>query len=254
MPVKKVPLIVGNWKMNKTPVEARLLAQAMVRDLADVDGVDVVICPPFTALPVVAEVIRNTNIMLGAQNMHYEKTGAYTGEVSPLFLKELGCAYVLLGHSERRQQFGETDEVVSRKLKAALDAGLAPIVCLGETLAERKKGDAFRRLKEQFRQSVVTVVKEFDTITIAYEPVWAIGTGLNAEPEQAAEAHQFLRGLADEEYGELWTHNLRILYGGSVTAANIDKLMAQPQIDGVLVGGASLKSDFVRIVRFQTPA
>jgi triosephosphate isomerase len=252
--MKKVPLIVGNWKMNRTRAEARLLAQAMIQDLAAEDSAEVVICPPFTALSVVGEVISGTNVMLGAQNMHHEKSGAFTGEVSPLFLKELGCAYVLLGHSERRQHFGETDALIARKLKSALETGLAPIVCLGETLAERQAGRTFPRLEEQFLNSIRPVVNAFDSITIAYEPVWAIGTGRNARPEQAAEVHHFLRDLADREYGELWTRNLRIIYGGSVTAANIDELMARPLIDGVLVGGASLKSDFVRIVKFQTPA
>jgi triosephosphate isomerase len=244
-------MVVGNWKMNKTPAEARVLAQSLAEDIGRVDGVEVVLCPPFTALSVVGEVVRNTNIKLGAQNMHFEKSGAFTGEVSGVFLKELGCAYVILGHSERRQLFGETDEMVRRKLRTALELQLIPIVCLGETREEREAGQTFERLTTQFEQSVAQAGSGSDVMVIAYEPIWAIGTGQNATPAQAAEVHRHIRNLAAREFGEGWAAALRILYGGSVTPENIDQLMAEKEIDGVLVGGASLKPSFARIVRFQ---
>jgi triosephosphate isomerase len=250
----RVPLIVGNWKMNETRAEARLLAQSCARNFGSVTSAEVVICPPFTALSVVAEVFRDSNILLGAQNMHYEQSGAFTGEVSGRFLKELGCSYVILGHSERRKHFGESDAIVSRKVKTALEVGLTPIVCVGETLAERDAGQTFDRLRAQFAESVASVVQKENVVVLAYEPVWAIGTGKNATAQQAAEVHQFLRSLAAERYGQAWAETLRVLYGGSVTAQNARELMQEPQIDGVLVGGASLSPDFARIVQSQSPA
>lgn len=248
----RLPLVVANWKMNKTRAEARLLAQGLALELGELETVEIVLCPPFTALSVVGEAIQGSNLELGAQNMHYEESGAFTGEIAPRFLVELGVSYVILGHSERRQLFGETDELVQRKVRAALKAGFTPIVCVGETGAERDAGQTFDQLRRQFQESIVPAVTEQDLITVAYEPVWAIGTGRTATPEQAGEVHRFLRGLAEEQYGPAWAGNLRILYGGSVTADNINQLMAVSEINGVLVGGASLKSSFSRIAQFRT--
>lgn len=247
--------------MNKTPDEARKLATELKLGLADVAApsgrdfvkdVDIALCPPFTALPIVAEVIRGSNIKLGAQNMHWEIQGAYTGEISGVFLKEIGCEYVIIGHSERRQYFFETDEIVNKKLKTALKLGLKPILCVGETLAEREQGKTFDVIKKQLAGAFQGIKAETE-IVIAYEPVWAIGTGKTATPKQAAEVHKFIRDwLARQTQSE--KENLRILYGGSVTPENIDELMAEPEINGVLVGGASLKSDsFIKIVLASQP-
>ena len=184
--------------------------------------------------------------------MHYEKSGAFTGEVSPLFLKELGCSYVILGHSERRQFFSETDDLVCRKLRAALEFGLSPIVCLGESAAVRDAGRTMQVIEAQFQGSILPNFPDCPGLTIAYEPIWAIGTGRTAQPEQAAEVHRFLRELALRHAGPACADGLRIIYGGSVTPENVDRLMAEPEIDGVLVGGASLNPDgFARICRFE---
>jgi triosephosphate isomerase len=238
--------------MNRTPAEARILAEELVRRLKDVISAEIVVCPPFTALPLVADALQDSSILLGAQNMHYEKSGAFTGEISPVFLKELGCSYVLLGHSERRQLFGETDELVSRKLRAALQYGLSPIVCLGETAAVREAGRTRDVIEAQFNDSIRPVLRDCAALTIAYEPVWAIGTGNTASPEQAAEAHAFIRELVARAARSECAQGLRIVYGGSVTPENIDRLMQESEIDGVLVGGASLNPDhFSRICRFE---
>jgi triosephosphate isomerase len=251
----KTPLVVGNWKMNRTLAEARVLAEALVLRLKGVERVEIAVCPPFTALPQVADTLRGSNILLGAQNMHFEMSGAFTGEISPLFLKELGCAYVILGHSERRQLFGETDELVSRKLRAAIEHGLSPIVCVGESLAVHEAGRTRDVIESQFRSSILPVLAECPALTIAYEPIWAIGTGHTAQPGQAAEVHSHLRELAARHAGSERAAALRVIYGGSVTPGNIDGLMAQPEIDGVLVGGASLDPDsFARICRFEPAA
>jgi triosephosphate isomerase len=251
----KAPLIVGNWKMNRTPAEARVLAEGLVRRLGATASVEVVVCPPFTALSLVADALQDSDILLGAQNMHYEKAGAFTGEISPVFLKELGCSYVILGHSERRQLFGETDDLVCRKLRAALQHGLSPIVCVGETAATREAGRTVEVIEAQFQGSIRPVLGDSHALTIAYEPIWAIGTGKTAEPQQAAEVHRLIRELVARHAGPDLAAAVRIIYGGSVTPENIDRLMAQTEIDGVLVGGASLNPDaFVRICRFETPA
>jgi triosephosphate isomerase len=247
----KTPLIVGNWKMNRTPTEARILAEELARRLRDVTSAEIVVCPPFTDLTLVADALQDSNILLGAQNMHYEESGAFTGEISPVFLKELGCSHVLLGHSERRQLFGETDELVGRKLRAALQHDLSPIVCLGETSAVREAGRTREVIEFQFNGSLRPVLKDCTAMTIAYEPIWAIGTGNTASPKQAAEVHGFIRELVAREAGPEFAHGLRIIYGGSVTPDNIDRLLQESEIDGVLVGGASLNPDsFARICRF----
>jgi len=251
----KPPLIVGNWKMNRTPAEARVLAEALVRRLGGDIPAEVVICPPFTALSVVADALQDSDLLLGAQNMHYAKSGAFTGEISPVFLKELGCSYVILGHSERRQFFGETDDLVCRKLRAAREFGLAPIVCLGESAAVHDAGHTMQVIEAQFQGSILPTFPDCPGLTIAYEPIWAIGTGRTAQPEQVAEVHRFLRELAARHAGPACTDGLRIIYGGSVTPENVDRLMANPEIDGVLVGGASLNPDsFARICRFELAA
>lgn len=249
----RVPLIAGNWKMYRTTADAVALVERLKGLLGHSDGVDVVVCPPFTALPAVARVLGGSRIGLGAQNMHWAKEGAYTGEVSPAMLTDLGCRYVILGHSERRQYFGETDLDVNRKLKAALEYGLVPIVCVGETLAEREDGRTIHVVGGQLQGGLSGVPREAGTgIAVAYEPVWAIGTGHAATQEQAEEVHTFIRTRLTDLWGERVATAIRIVYGGSVKPDNIDALMAGPDMDGALVGGASLQADtFARIVQFK---
>lgn len=245
------PLIAGNWKMNKTPAEAGELTQALLREIGEVHQVDRVICPPFVDLGVVASLLTGTDLGLGAQNMHFAESGAYTGEVSAPMLVSL-VEYVILGHSERRQYFGETDETVNKKLKAALKHGLTPIVCVGETLAENEAGLTGEVITRQVRAAYHEIRAPIEPETIiAYEPIWAIGTGRAATAEGANHViATYIREVMAELYGRPAADNLRILYGGSVTAANAAELMAQPDIDGALVGGASLKApDFGAIVR-----
>lgn len=242
------PFIAANWKMNKTIPEARDFMDAFIPSVAGIDDRDIVIAPPFTALHSVAGLIRNTNIRLSAQNVFYEERGAFTGEVSPLMLKDIGCHYVIIGHSERRQYFCEDDGIVNKKIKAAERQGIGVIFCIGETLKEREEGLTFDVLERQIREGLKDV--DLSGVVIAYEPVWAIGTGRTATPEQAQEAHAFIRTklAAISEIAD----SVRILYGGSVTPENIDTLMACPDVDGALVGGASLKPDsFERIVKFK---
>lgn len=247
------PLIAGNWKMYQTTAQAVALVKHLQALLTDTGEVEVVVCPPFTALPAVAEALQSSRIGLGAQNMHWEREGAYTGEVSPAMLTDLGCRYVILGHSERRQHCGETDLHVNRKLRAALQHHLTPILCVGETLAEREAGRTLQVVEGHLRGGLSGVPPQAgEGIAVAYEPVWAIGTGHTATPEQAATVHAFIRKRLAELWGEGAAMAIRILYGGSVKPDHIDALMAKPEIDGVLVGGASLKADaFARIVRFQ---
>jgi triosephosphate isomerase (TIM) len=249
----RVPLIAGNWKMYQTTADAVALVERLKGLLGRSDRVEVVVCPPFTALPAVARVLEGSRIGLGAQNMHWETEGAYTGEVSPAMLTDLGCRYVILGHSERRQYFGETDLHVNRKLKAALEYGLVPIVCVGETLAERENGRTIHVVDGQLQGGLSGVPPKAGAgIAVAYEPVWAIGTGHAATQEQAEEVHTFIRTRLTELWGETVATAVRIVYGGSVKPDNIDALMAGPDIDGALVGGASLKADaFARIVQFE---
>jgi len=246
------PIIAGNWKMFKTTGEARDLVRQLKGALADVDAVEIVVGPPFTALDTVSEELKGANISVAGQNMYWEESGAYTGEVSPLMLKDIGCTHVIIGHSERRQFFNETDATVNKKVKAALKAGLTPIACVGETLEERESGATMEIVGRQIRDGLEDLApQEMAKIVIAYEPVWAIGTGKTATPQQAEEVHHQIRSIIAQRADSV-AQNIRILYGGSVKPDNVDELMAQPDIDGALVGGASLQADsFVRIVRFK---
>jgi triosephosphate isomerase (TIM) len=245
-------VIAGNWKMYKTAAETRAFFQAFEPLVAASKHCDIVVAPPFTALAAAVESARGSSIAIAAQNMHWEREGAFTGEISARMLIEIGCRAVIIGHSERRQFFGETDESVHRKTKAALEAGLTPIVCVGELLSEREGNLTEAVLKRQFEGGLTALTAaEFSRILIAYEPVWAIGTGRTATPEIAAEAHRYLRGLAAARFTSEQASALRILYGGSVKPENIKGLMAQDEIDGALVGGASLDpKSFAAIVNF----
>ena len=244
-------IIAGNWKMNKTVAEALALVDDLKIDLANVKEVDIVVCPPFTALSEVAKAIRDSNIRLGAQNMSEHNAGAYTGEIAAEMLKEFSVRYVILGHSERRQYQKESDELISKKARAAHAASLQPIVCVGETLSEREAGQTEKVLETQVRGSLAGLSKEQMTETIvAYEPVWAIGTGKTATTAQAQEAHAFIRGLLVKMFDETTARRVRIQYGGSVKPSNARELMSQPDVDGALVGGASLEAkSFIDIVR-----
>ncbi|MDD5109075.1 MAG: triose-phosphate isomerase [Candidatus Omnitrophica bacterium] len=239
-------IIAGNWKMYKTINESINLANGLKRELFKLDfaKVDVVLCPVFTALNEVAEVLNETDIQLGAQDIYWQDEGAFTGEVSGLMLKDAGCQYVIIGHSERRQFFGETNETVNKKIKASLKHGLAPIVCVGENLQERESNNTFKVIKDHIENGLVDInVDDMLKIVIAYEPVWAIGTGKTATGQQAQEAHKFIRDLLKKIYGEEVASQVRIQYGGSVKPENIVELMGKPDVDGALVGGASLKTD-----------
>lgn len=243
------PFLAANWKMNKTVPEAMDFAGGFAREVSGVPDADIVLAPPFTALEAVAREIKGTNVMLSAQNVFYEEKGAYTGEISPVMLKDIGCGFVIIGHSERRQYFGETDETANKRVKAALKAGLKVIFCIGETLSERNSGNTFDVLRRQATGGLKDV--DLSGIVMAYEPVWAIGTGVTATPEQAEEAHGKIRDELMAIYGPA-ADQVRILYGGSVTPENVDTLMACPNVDGALVGGASLKVEsFVKIVKFK---
>ena len=246
------PVIAGNWKMYKTQAETFTFFQAFRPLVATSQHCDIIVSPPFTALAAALEAARDTAIGIAAQNVHWEREGAFTGEVSAQMLLELGCRGVIIGHSERRQYFAETDESVNRKTKAALEAGLTPVVCIGETLSEREGDRTLSVLKRQFEEGVASLTAaQFSRILIAYEPVWAIGTGRTATPELAADAHRYIRELAASRFTSELASRLRILYGGSVKPGNISDLMAQVDIDGALVGGASLDpQSFAKIVNF----
>ncbi len=248
---RRVPFVAGNWKMHLARAEARELAGKIAAAGRELRAATVVLIPPFTALGAVGEAVAGTDIGLGAQNLHWEDRGAFTGEVSGPMLKDAGCAYVLVGHSERRQLFGETDESVGRKLQAALKSGLTPIVCLGEVLEERDSGRTLERIDDQLAKGPGTLARdEIERVVWAYEPVWAIGTGRTATPEQAEEVHAHLRRRLEEGYGKATASCAIILYGGSVKPANAFPLFREKDIDGFLVGGASLDADgFVGIVR-----
>ena len=253
--MSRTPLIAGNWKMNLTHLEAIKLVQQLSYELAesDTDRVEVVLCPPFTALRTVQTLIESDRLPfgLGAQDMHHEKEGAYTGEISPLMLKSLRVRYVILGHSERRQLFGESDDGVNRKVKAALANGLVPIVCCGEDEREREQGVTERKVSTQVRAGFQGVsAEQVRAATIAYEPIWAIGTGRTATPADAQATIHFIRATLAETAGDEIAASVRILYGGSVKAGNAGALLDQPDIDGALVGGASLEaSEFASIVK-----
>jgi triosephosphate isomerase len=244
----RVPVIAGNWKMYKTAHEAADVIRALRGLVADVTGMEVVVCPPFTAVAAAMEAASGSGIAIGAQDCHWEKEGAFTGEVAVPMLADLGCRYVIVGHSERRQFFGETDATVDKKIGAVLAHGLTCLGCLGETLQERVAGQTFQVLERQLRGGFARHLGS-PHLAIAYEPVWAIGTGRTATPAQAQEAHAFLRGLVKEIAGPEAAACIRILYGGSVKPDNIAALMAQPDVDGGLVGGASLDAgSFARII------
>ena len=244
----RLPMIAGNWKMNTTVSEAIELVNQMRRRLDEIANVDKVICPPFVSLVAVRELIKGSSIKLGAQNIYFEEKGAYTGEVSPLMLADL-CEFVIIGHSERRQYFNESGEIVNKKIRAALKAGLKPILCIGERLEENEAGRTKEVLTEQLRSSLAEI-DYLGGLIIAYEPVWAIGTGRAATGKQANETIGFIRQTISQKYGKRIAQDLRILYGGSVTAANTDEFINQSDIDGALVGGASLKAnEFLGIVK-----
>ena len=250
----RLPLIAGNWKMHKTSAETAELLSALVARLpATLSDREVVVAPPFTALEAAARTLHGSPIRLSAQNLHAETHGAFTGEVSGPMLKAVGCQYVIIGHSERRQYYGETDEQIAQKVKAAQRDGLTPIICVGETLAERERGDMFTVISRQIRAGLAgQTAQAIATLVLAYEPIWAIGTGKTASPEQAQEVHATIRQTLDELAGQSGAAAVRIVYGGSVKPDNVDGLLAQPDIDGALVGGASLQADsFARIVHFE---
>lgn len=243
------PLIAGNWKMYKTMSEAEELVKILKDRLAGIDDVEIAVCPPAVNLVPVYNIIADSNIKLGAQNMYWEESGAYTGEISGPMLKEIGATYVIIGHSERREYFQESDEDVNRKVKAAFKYGLKPIICVGETLEEREAGKTMDKVKGQIKAALAGLSKEQIAETvIAYEPIWAIGTGRTATAEDANEVIKVIRDLVREDFAEA-ADKMRIQYGGSVKPSNIEELMAQPEIDGALVGGASLDAEsFVQIV------
>ena len=247
----RTPLVVGNWKMHAGIAEARELASAVRDGLKRPRGVEVAICPPFTSLPAVAEVLTGSPIGWGAQNCHWEDKGAFTGEIAPGMLAELGCRFVILGHSERRSIFRETDEEINRKVVAALRHDLVPLLCVGETGEERRQGLTFTVVEGQLRAGWAGLAADqIARSVLAYEPVWAIGTGVNATPAQAGEVHGYLRGIVSELASKETAHSLRILYGGSVKPDNAAALIQEPDIDGALVGGASLQAPgFITIAR-----
>ena len=250
MPRKK--LMAANWKMYKTPGQTRSFFEKFLPLIADHVRDEVVVCPPFVCLHAAAEAAKNSNVKIGGQNLYWQKEGAFTGEISADMLLAAGCTHVIIGHSERREYFGETDDTVNLKLKAALEAGLTPIVCVGEVLEERESGLTEDVLRRQCLRAFHAVsAKKAHALVVAYEPVWAIGTGKTATPRLAAEAHQLIRGEAAKAFGQDFADDLRILYGGSVKPENAKALMAEPEIDGALVGGASLDpASFSAIVKY----
>ncbi len=246
------PLIAGNWKMFKTCSESVEAAEKLTKLTAETIDIDVMIAPPFTALALVADVVTGTRVSLGAQNLFWENEGAYTGEISSAMLLSAGCTYVIIGHSERRQNFGETDETVNKKIKAAIENGLIPVMCVGESEKERESNETFSVIDRQINKGLEGFSpKDLKTLVLAYEPVWAIGTGKTATSEQAQEVHRFLRSMLEKSFGNMLAKSIRILYGGSVKPNNIGELMSMPDVDGALVGGASLDPEtFSKIVHF----
>jgi len=245
------PFVAGNWKMNTSAVEAEALINALKPLIVDVDSVDVAVAPPFVYLHKVIYTAKDSPILVGAQNCHFESSGAFTGEIAPEMLKDVGCDFVILGHSERRHIFNETDTMINQKVKKALEVNLHVILCVGELLEEREAGKTESVVERQLAGGLQDISKEsMEKITIAYEPVWAIGTGKTASPEQAQEVHRFIRGWLTGAYGRDAAAQIRIQYGGSVKPDNAGELMSQPDIDGALVGGASLKSEsFAAIIK-----
>ena len=243
------PMIAGNWKMNKTPAETKALIEDL-KKLGNKNGADVVVCPMTVSLAAAAEALKGSEIHLGAQNVHFADHGAYTGECNAASLKELGVEYVIIGHSERRQYFGETDETVNQRVLAALAAGLKPIVCVGESLTQKEQGITNEVVCLQTKVALLNVGEQIENVIVAYEPVWAIGTGLTATPDQANETIAAIRGAIRDVFGDA-ADRVRILYGGSMNAKNAHDLMAQPEIDGGLIGGASLSAEkFDGVINF----
>jgi triosephosphate isomerase len=244
--------MIANWKMNKSCTDSEAFGRELLPWLADLSGVEVVVCPPFTSIVSLRRILADSPVRIGAQNLFWEMKGAYTGEISPLMLVDAGCTYVILGHSERRQIMGENDTIINRKVKAALDAGLIPVLCVGETLQERENHMAREVVKEQLNRDLKDISFSPGGMVIAYEPVWAIGTGVNASSDDAQDMIGFIRDHMARIYSREQADALRILYGGSVKAENVAEFMAEDDIDGALVGGASLQADsFARIVRFK---
>jgi triosephosphate isomerase len=248
----RIPVIAGNWKMYKTADEAADFVREFLPLVRDPGDVEIVLAPPFPSLATVSALTRGTKVSVASQNVHFAEEGAYTGEVSPRMVRDSGAAYAIVGHSERRQLFAETDELVNRKVRAVLAAGLVPILCLGETLAERESGRTIEVVERQIHAGLAEVPPSVaGKILVAYEPVWAIGTGKTATPGQAQEVHAFLRGTLEKVWGDAAGNSVRILYGGSVKPENISELMGREDIDGALVGGASLAAgSFAKIVKF----
>ena len=252
--MERRPLVAGNWKMNTTIREAQQLAEAVVKAGADVVDRDIMIAPPFTALEAVSRIVRDsTSVQLAAQNICWAEKGAFTGDISPVMLKDTGCSMAIIGHSERRHVFGEDDAMINKRVLGALEFDLIPVFCVGETLDEREAGKTMEVLENQMRSGLAGVTADHaETIVIAYEPVWAIGTGKTATVEQAQEVHAFLRRLLGYMFQKNIATQMRILYGGSVNPDNVDALISQEDVDGALVGGASLKADlFDRIIHFR---
>jgi len=252
--MERRPLVAGNWKMNTTIREAQQLAEAVVKSGADVVDRDIMIAPPFTALEAVSRIVRDsTAVQLAAQNICWAEKGAFTGDISPVMLKDTGCSMAIVGHSERRHVFGEDDAMINKRVLGALEFDLIPVFCVGETLDEREAGKTMEILENQMRSGLAGVTADHaETIVIAYEPVWAIGTGKTATVEQAQEVHAFLRRLLGSMFQKNIATQMRILYGGSVNPDNVDALISQEDVDGALVGGASLKADlFDRIIHFR---
>jgi len=247
----RTPLIAANWKMNKLVDDAVATATALKPLVADAAGVEIVVCPVFTVLQAVGKALVGSNVALGAQNCYVKESGAYTGELSPQMLQDVGCAWVIIGHSERRQYFKESDALLNEKLHFALKSGLKVMFCIGETLEERQGGSMNDVLSRQVNEGLKGLRDaDFANVAVAYEPVWAIGTGVTATPEQAEEAHAFVRGLVEAQFGKNVADRLRIQYGGSVKPDNAAELIAKPNVDGFLVGGASLKADsFAGIIK-----
>ncbi len=245
------PFIAGNWKMNTDSASAVALAAGLVQELNGVDTVDVAVCPPFVYLQSVAAALSASNIALGSQNVYFEEKGAFTGETSCGMLKDTSCTYAIIGHSERRHVMGETDALINKKVSATISGGLLPIFCVGELLEERQGGTTNEVVTSQIKNGLEGIDAErVQAVTVAYEPVWAIGTGLTATPEQAQEVHAMIRGLLAELYGNEIAQAIRIQYGGSAKPGNTAELMAQPDVDGLLVGGAALKvEDFATMVK-----
>jgi triosephosphate isomerase (TIM) len=249
--IMRRPIIAGNWKMYKDINESIELSNAIKRGVFDAENVEIVVCPPFTNLSEVGEMFVGTNVGVGAQNCHWEKEGAFTGEISVAMIKSVNCAYVIIGHSERRKFFGETDETVNKKVASVIGGGLVPIMCVGETLEEREGGKTMDVVKKQVLGGLEGFGKDdLEELIIAYEPVWAIGTGKTATPSQAEEVHGMIRSLLAERFSSAFADALRILYGGSVNPGNVKELMWENDIDGGLIGGASLKPDsFIEMVK-----